>query len=1499
MPSRSRPPPEVEEDSGLRSLSFNQPLSWRVGRAAIPIADLLERLQTLAQELRKLDQEEIDKESLRKVSQELASGNLLAHKDKGVRAWATCCIIDVLRLCAPDAPFTRNQLKDIFTCIVSSIIPALADPSNAYNAQHIYVLGSLAEVKSVVLMVDLDHPDSLIVPLFTGCFDIVSGSAKASTGEEVAKNVEFDMTRVLVTVIDESIVLAPEVVDIIVAQFLRVDPRVMDTSNKKGKRPDAQVDSKQDTLLLKDYPAAYNMAKAICQACPERMTSHISQYFNNVIIDASVPAGQTNGSKNGARKPNLDDSDEEGEDIKELSKAHRLIRELWRACPEVLQNVIPQIEAELSAESVSLRLLATQTIGDLSAGIGVAGPPPSPPMDPAAYPPVTLVDYDKTIPQPNVLLTPVSPKPFSQVHTSAYEAFLSRRLDKTPSVRAAWATVVGRILLTSAGGSGLHENEEQNLVRHLASMLRDVDEKVRVAAVDTVGQFGLSQIVHKLGVDGGCSMPDSLLAILAERVKDRKPHVREHAMKILARMWAVAAGDIEQNTEPVVSLLKDAPSKIFDAFYTNDQEIHVLIDRVLFETLLPLSYPPIKAKLSRGNSNQSQKQKDIQASEPGQETDVDKVRVRRILTLLRGLDEKARRVFFVMLARQLSMRSAVTLYLEACEKYNGGVFDKDEDQIKAQLSKIVDSLSKTFPDAARASADLWKFAKVHDRRSYQLIRFTMAAVSDYRTVVKATKELQRRVQTANNSPLLETLNPLVYRCGSFIFNRSHIPAIMSLSRTDENGLANAAQEMLKQISSQNPEVLEAQVQEMCKDLEAQAPAASSSGDANAEDILKACSGFAKKLPAKLPKERKFFQALTNYALYSTSPHAAKHAVSILMATADKKEMYAKDLVHKCVKKWTYGSDRFLTRLAALSQLSLLAPREADEESDAIIAIAINQILLTNRNPEPESGYTWSETVDDETNAKEWALKIIVNRLRAKDGADNEADFRAHAKPVYETLNKLIAGEGEISKKKDTPAGQKSRLRLLAAKSVLKLCASSTVCDSLLTPIDFNSVALVAQDPLLQVRSGFVNHLKKKLVQKSHLSHRWYIVPCLLAFEPVHSLKESTLTWLRSRAAYFAQQAQASGKRTEQTMVMELIFSRLLSLLAYHPDYPSEDLDESTKLGDLTDFSQYILYYLSAVANEQNMSLIYHVGQRVKQFRDGITKSDEISTRLHTLSDLAQATIRRFADVYSQQHKFGGAAGATNILQTYPGKMGVPSSLFASMSGHREAQDVADKNFLPDELDDMLDRVVRNAMKPRNSSQVAQGGSSKKRKPSLDTNGKPSAAKKARKEKPTRPRKSSSSVGTSKPKRKSRNEDGWSSDGGAQHSMPASARRRSVRGTAKQEISYIDNDSDEDDEEMATWDKPAEANDEQDDEEEEEGEEEEQEGSDDEEMQEADNDEKVDEEEPEAASEKEPTPPPIPAKKRGARTSTAKSPVAKKPAATTSSTLPTRRSSRRG
>ena len=63
--------------------------------------------------------------------------------------------------------------------------------------------------------------------------------------------------------------------------------------------------------------------------------------------------------------------------------------------------------------------------------------------------------------------------------------------------------------------------------------------------------------------------------------------------------------------------------------------------------------------------------------------------------------------------------------------------DENETQIKEHLTRLIENLSKYLPDPSKASSDLWKFAKLHDRRCYQLIRFCIASESDYRTVIKA------------------------------------------------------------------------------------------------------------------------------------------------------------------------------------------------------------------------------------------------------------------------------------------------------------------------------------------------------------------------------------------------------------------------------------------------------------------------------------------------------------------------------------------------------------------------------------------------------------------------------------------------------------------------------------------------------------------------------------------------------------------------------------------
>jgi sister-chromatid-cohesion protein PDS5 len=106
---------EEQEDAdaaqdGGKKLSFKQPLVGRPGKQ-ISVSDLLTRLKTLLDELRTIDQEDAHHESLTPVAQELASQSLLQHKDNGVRAWTVCCIVDMLKLFAPDAPYPASKLK--------------------------------------------------------------------------------------------------------------------------------------------------------------------------------------------------------------------------------------------------------------------------------------------------------------------------------------------------------------------------------------------------------------------------------------------------------------------------------------------------------------------------------------------------------------------------------------------------------------------------------------------------------------------------------------------------------------------------------------------------------------------------------------------------------------------------------------------------------------------------------------------------------------------------------------------------------------------------------------------------------------------------------------------------------------------------------------------------------------------------------------------------------------------------------------------------------------------------------------------------------------------------------------------------------------------------------------------------------------------------------------------------------------------------------------------
>lgn len=1166
-----------------------------------------------------------------------------------------------------------NIGQEIFTLFVTFILPALSDPSNAYNSQHVYVLTSLAEVKSIILLTDVNDSEPLILHLFTNFFDIISGSSKSSTGEQISKNVEFRMNEILAAIIDEAQNLPPEVIDIIVAQFLRAAT----LGGLKGKQND--TDEKQSTLLIKEYPPAYKMAETICNTCPEKMSRYISQYFNDVIVDASATSAPAKSDKRDHRKSSPPDEEEEEAhsgpteaDLRELNKAHRLLRELWRASPVVLQNVIPQLDAELSAENIQLRLLATETLGDIISGVGAAGPPPSRAMDPAAYPPLKLEDESETPLSTNILTTPLSPLSFAQTYPAVYHSFLGRKNDKSAIIRAAWTTAISRILMTSAGGVGLSREDELSLVTGLAEKLNDADDRVRTAAIKAVAGFSFRDIMTKLSVTGDLSKPGSILSSLADRARDRKHSVRVEGMTTLAKIWGGAIGEVSAGNEAVISMIGAIPGKIFDAFYTNDQDINVLVDHVLFEQLVPLSYPPSKKKSAKQTNGESQ----AGHANGDAPFDADKIRAERILTLIHSLNPKSKKAFFALQARQTRYRDVLEKFLQMCEEYNGGVMDDNAKRTKDKLTMIINWLVGMLPDPPRSTADLWKYVKLHDRRSYQLIRFAMAVESEFSTVHKAIKEFSKRINEAPGAPagLLDTLIPLVYRGSSLVYNRSHLPAILEYSRNDERGLGATAHEVLNEISNENPQIFKTHVKELCKLLEDQAPTQSKPNDLGSVETLKACASYARKYPGEIPHDRKFIQTLISFAQYAEPPKAAKYAVAILMAASERKAMHAKDLLKKSINGWEYGSDNYLTKLATISQLCLLAPEVIDDAAnDEIVDITTQQILLQVRTIAKDDDRSWQDELelDEECQAKCWALKILVSQLRTVTDPDTAKTLAA---PVFKLLNSLVFKEGEISKAQTTPKHHKSHLRVMAAKLILKLC-TSRLYDGFLSPTAFNNLACVAQDANYPVRKSFVAKLEKYLI-KGKLSNRYYTIIFLVAFEPETQFRQVTMTWLRSRAKVF---------HDEKKPVMESTLARLLSLLAHHPDY-------SPAAEDLKDTAQYILFYITSVANEENLGMIYRYAERVKQTTDAIKPQE--SDSLYVLSDLAQAVIRKW------QEKRGW------IMQSFPGKVGLPKDIFAPMASHEAAQKVAQKQYLPEEMDELLSGLIKIADK-KVSSDIRQ------------------------------------------------------------------------------------------------------------------------------------------------------------------------------------------------
>ncbi|KAF9200333.1 hypothetical protein BGZ49_009462 [Haplosporangium sp. Z 27] len=385
-----------------QTLKFRQKLT---GSAS----DLLNKLKELHSELKAMEQESVDTQSFSAVTKQLIDSSLVNHKDKGVRIYTACCIADLLRLYAPDAPYTSNNLKVIFGLFVSEF-RNISSPKSPYFNMYYYLLESLSAVKSIVLITDLKNADELMVELFRNTFDDIR--------PQQAKNVQICMSELLQHIIDEVKQLPQEIVDIILAQFL-----------------------------------------------------HKQKYFSDII------------SAVGTGEPST-------KELADLKTIHQLAVELNKATPSLLLNVIPQLEDELKHSDISIRTLATKSLGEMFA--------------------------EKT-------------SQLATQYESTWKAWLLRRNDKVPQVRIVWIESLTNLIKA-------HGSLAKELSEGLSEKLVDPDEKVRAVACKTIGEFDYETSLHHI--------QKSTLIQVGHRCRDKKKLVSKEAIHALSVLYNQAYPEI-------------------------------------------------------------------------------------------------------------------------------------------------------------------------------------------------------------------------------------------------------------------------------------------------------------------------------------------------------------------------------------------------------------------------------------------------------------------------------------------------------------------------------------------------------------------------------------------------------------------------------------------------------------------------------------------------------------------------------------------------------------------------------------------------------------------------------------------------------------------------------------------------------------------------------------------------------------------------------------------
>uniref|UniRef100_A0A8C3LEG1 PDS5 cohesin associated factor A n=1 Tax=Chrysolophus pictus TaxID=9089 RepID=A0A8C3LEG1_CHRPC len=255
-----------------------------------------------------MDQDsEDEKQQYLPLALHLASEFFLRNPNKDVRLLVACCLADIFRIYAPEAPYTsHDKLKDIFLFITRQL-KGLEDTKSPQFNRYFYLLENLAWVKSYNICFELEDCNEIFIQLFRTLFSVINNSHN--------QKVQMHMLDLMSSIIMEGDGVTQELLDSILINLI---PAHKNLINK-----------------------AFDLAKDLLKRTVQTIEPCIANFFNQVLV---------------LGKSSVSDLSEHVFD---------LIQELFAIDPHLLLSVMPQLEFKLKSNDGEERLAVVRLLAKL------------------------------------------------------------------------------------------------------------------------------------------------------------------------------------------------------------------------------------------------------------------------------------------------------------------------------------------------------------------------------------------------------------------------------------------------------------------------------------------------------------------------------------------------------------------------------------------------------------------------------------------------------------------------------------------------------------------------------------------------------------------------------------------------------------------------------------------------------------------------------------------------------------------------------------------------------------------------------------------------------------------------------------------------------------------------------------------------------------------------------------------------------------------------------